>query len=160
MDIIKVDHGTEFEINLDAFNRQQKINRIYVRKNDEYVLKEQDCIMDWSLAKKREVACDLADNKYISYLVIEDHTIIGFMSLVKKLYNTRMIMDVIQVDTNFRGQGIGRLLWDIACKEAKINGAEETISFYRSMGAVITNNPILSIVEEDPEDVQLVYTLK
>lgn len=79
-------------------------------------------------------------------------------------------MDVIQVDRNFRGQGIGRELWNIAYQEAKFHGAkeiyisacpaEETIGFYKAMGADITDNPILSIAEEEPDDIQLVCAIK
>ena len=58
------------EINLDAFNRQQEITRIYVRKDEKYVLEEQPGMMDWSIDKKREVALDLIDSKYISYLAL------------------------------------------------------------------------------------------
>ena len=81
-----------------------------------------------------------------------------------------MIMDVIQVDRRFRGQGIGRALWDVAYKEAKFYGAEEiyisacpaeeTIGFYKAMGAEITDTPILSLAEEEPDDIQLVCKVK
>ena len=170
MKLLKVESGNRVEINLDSFDRQQKINRIYVKENGSYVLKEQPGIMDWSLEKKREVACDLADIKYISYLAIADDIIIGFMSLVKELHVNRMIMDVIQVDSKFRGQGIGRVLWEAAYKEAKLHGAEEiyisafpaeeTICFYKAMGADITDNPIVDIAEEEPDDLQLVYAIE
>ena len=109
------------EINLDAFNRQQEITRIYVRKDEKYVLEEQPGMMDWSIDKKREVALDLVDNNYISYLALEEGKIIGFMSLVKELISERMILDLIQVDKNFRGQGIGCILWE----KARLNGARE-----------------------------------
>ena len=59
MTIEKVRCNGFSEINLDAFNRQQEITRIYVRKDGKYVLKEQPGIMDWSIDKKREVALDL-----------------------------------------------------------------------------------------------------
>ena len=157
------------EINLDAFNRQQEITRIYVRKDEKYVLEEQPGMMDWSIDKKREVALDLVDNNYISYLALEEGKIIGFMSLVKELISERMILDLIQVDKNFRGQGIGRILWEKAVEEARLNGArelyisacpsEETINFYRAMGADVTDNPILSIANDEPDDLQLVYSL-
>ena len=109
------------EINLDAFNRQQEITRIYVRKDEKYVLEEQPGMMDWSIDKKREVALDLVDNNYISYLALEEGKIIGFMSLVKEFISEWMILYLIQVDKNFRGQGIGCILWE----KARLNGARE-----------------------------------
>ena len=169
MKIVKVSRDAFPEINLDGFNRQQKITRIYVKKGDTYVLEEQPGVMDWSIDKKREVAQDLMDSKYISYLAIKEARIIGFMSLVKELISERMILDLIQVDKNFRGQGIGRILWEKAVEEARLNGArelyisacpsEETINFYRAMGADVTDNPILSIANDEPDDLQLVYSL-
>lgn len=166
MRIVKVSRDAFPEINLDGFNRQQKITRIYVKKGDTYVLEEQPGVMDWSIDKKREVAQDLMDSKYISYLAIEEARIIGFMSLVKELVSERMILDLIQLDMDFRGQGIGRKLWEKAVEEARLNGArelyisacpsEETICFYKSMGAEVTSNPIIAIANDEPDDIQMV----
>ena len=166
MRIIKVSRDDFTEINLENFNRQQKVTRIYVRKDGRYVLEEQPGVMDWSIDKKREVANDLIDNAYISYLAFEGDRIVGFMSLVKALTDERMILDLIQVDKDFRGQGIGRILWEKAVEEARLNGArelyisacpsEETINFYRAMGADVTDDPILSIANDEPDDLQLV----
>ena len=88
------------------------------------------------------------------------------MSLVKELISERMILDLIQVDKDFRGQGIGSILWEKAVEEARLNGAkelyisacpsEETIGFYRAMGADVTNHPIISIANDEPDDLQLV----
>lgn len=166
MRIVKVSRDAFPEINLDDFNRQQKITRIYVKKDDTYVLEAQPGVMDWSIDKKREVAKDLTDNAYIAYLALEEERIVGFMSLVKELVGERMILDMMQVDADFRGRGIGRILWDKAVEEARIHGAkelyisacpsEETIHFYKAMGAEITNSPIRSIADEEPYDLQMV----
>ena len=166
MRIIKVSRDAFPEINLDGFNRAQKITRIYVKKDDTYVLEEQPGVMDWSMDKKREVAKDLTDSAYISYLALEEDRIIGFMSLVKELVSERMILDLIQVDTDFRGRGIGRRLWEKAIEEARLNGAkelyisacpsEETICFYKAMGAEVTSNPIIAIANDEPDDIQMV----
>ena len=61
------------------------------------------------------------------------------------------------------------ILWEKAVEEARLNGArelyisacpsEETINFYRAMGADVTDNPILSIANDEPDDLQLVYSL-
>jgi len=170
MRIVKVSRDIFPEINLNDFNRQQKITRIYVKKDNTYVLEAQPGTMDWSIDKKREVAQDLMDNTYISYLAIEEDRIIGFMSLVKELVAERMILDLIQVDTDFRGQGIGRLLWEKAVEEARLNGArelyisacpaEETIHFYKAMGAEVTDNSIMAIAEDEPDDLQMVCRIE
>lgn len=156
-------------INLDNFNRQQQITRIYVKKGGKYVLEEQHGIMDWTIDKKREVARALVDCNYISYLAFEENKIVGFMSLVKKTVSDRMILDLIQVDQNYRGNGIGRELWKTAVEEARVAGAkeiyisafpaEETINFYKAMGADVTDKPIISIANDEPDDLQLVCSV-
>lgn len=171
MRIVKIDDGYHSELHLDDFNREQKFTRIYVRKGNQYVLEEQSGVMDWSIDKKREVAKDLMDDStYISYIASEGDKIIGFVSLVRKMTDDRrMIFDVIQVDKSWRGQGIGRLLWEKAAEEARLNGAkelyisacpsEETIGFYRAMGADVTDDPIIAIAKDEPDDLQLVYPI-
>lgn len=60
---------------------------------------------------------------------------------------------------------IGRKLFEIGKQEALKAGAkelyisacssEETIAFYRAMGAEITDKPIRQIAEDEPFDVQM-----
>ena len=169
MKIEKVTRDIFPEINLDNFNRRQKITRIYVRRNDKYVLEEHPGVMDWSIDKKREVARDLMSDDYISYLALEEDRIVGFVSLVKELAGERMILDLIQVDEDFRGRGIGCALWEKAVEEARLNGArelyisacpsEETIHFYKAMGAHVTDNLIMSIANEEPDDLQMICSI-
>jgi GNAT superfamily N-acetyltransferase len=166
MRIEKVSRDIFPEINLDHYKREQKVTRIYVKKEDTYELEEQPGVMDWSIDKKREVAQDLIDSNYISFLALEEDRVVGFVSLVKELAGERMVLDMMQVDADFRGQGIGRVLWDKAVEEARLHGAkemyisacpsEETIHFYKAMGAEITNSPIRSIADEEPYDLQMV----
>ena len=81
-----------------------------------------------------------------------------------------MVLDMIQVDRTFRGQGIGRQLFCLAVSEAKNAGAkelyisaccsEETVNFYKSMGAKVTDDPIPAISEAEPCDIQMTYNLR
>jgi len=34
--------------------------------------------------------------------------------------------------------------------------SEETIHFYKAMGAEVTDNPIMAIAEDEPDDLQMV----
>ena len=153
-------------INLDDFDRTQEVRRVYVNENGKCILKDQVWTMDWSLEHKREVAADLQSDAYIAYAAWENERIIGFVSVVKKLAGCRMVLDIIQVDRAFRGQGIGRQLWNLAVAEAKNAGAkelyisaccsEETVGFYKAMGAKVADNPIPEIAEAEPYDIQMV----
>ena len=157
-------------IDLDDFDRRQEVRRVCVIENGRLLCKEQTWTMDWSLEHKREVAAELQSDGYIAYAVWENEKVIGFVSVVKQLVGHRMVLDVIQVDRAFRGQGIGRRLFDLAAAEAKNAGAtelyisaccsEETVNFYKAMGAKVTDHPIPEMAEAEPYDIQMTLELE
>lgn len=163
---MKIDKIRDQVISLDNFDRTQEVRRVYVNDNGRLLLQDQTWTMDWSLECKREVAADLLSDKNISYVAYDGGRIVGFVSVVKKLHGSRMVLDMIQVDRAFRGQGIGRQLFNLAALEAKNAGAkelyisaccsEETVNFYKAMGAKVTDNPIPAIAEAEPYDIQMV----
>ena len=71
----------------------------------------------------------------------------------------------MQLSATCRGQGIGRKLFDIGKDEARKAGAqalyisacssEETIAFYKAMGAELTDRPITEFAEAEPYDLQM-----
>ena len=153
-------------INLDDFDRSQEVKRVYINDSGSLRLKDQIWTMDWSLKHKRKVATNLKSDDCIAYAVWENEKVIGFVSVMKALIGCRMVLDIIQVDRAFRGQGIGRKLFELAALEAKKAGAtelyisaccsEETVNFYKAMGAVPTDDPIPEIAEAEPYDIQMV----
>ena len=157
-------------INLDGFDRSQEVKRVYVNDSGKLLLKDQLWTMDWSLEHKREVAANLKSDDCIAYAVWENEKVIGFVSVMKALIGSRMVLDIIQVDRAFWGQGIGRQLFDLTVAEAKKAGAkelyisaccsEETVNFYKAMGAVPTDDPIPEIAEAEPYDIQMTFDLK
>ena len=157
------------EINLDNFDRSQEVKRVYINDSGSLRLKDQIWTMDWSLEHKRKVAANLKSDDCIAYAVWENEKVIGFVSIVKKLAGCRMVLDIIQVDRAFRGQGIGRRLFALAVAEARNAGAkelyisaccsEETVNFYKAMGAVVTKDPLPEIAEAEPYDIQMIYSL-
>ena len=158
------------EISLDNFDRSQEVKRVYVNDSGKLLLKDQIWTMDWSLEHKRKVAANLKSDDCIAYAVWENEKVIGFVSVMKALIGSRMVLDIIQVDRAFRGQGIGRQLFDLTVAEAKNAGAkelyisaccsEETVNFYKAMGAVPTDDPIPEIAEAEPYDIQMTFDLK
>ena len=161
---------TDQFVDLDAFERTQKVKRVYVNDSGKLLIKDQLWTMDWSLEHKRKVAANLKSDACIAYAVWENEKVIGFVSVMKALIGSRMVLDIIQVDRAFRGRGIGRKLFELAALEAKNAGAkelyisaccsEETVNFYKAMGAVPTNDPIPEIVEAEPYDIQMTFDLK
>lgn len=76
-----------------------------------------------------------------------------------------MILDMMHVSAALRGKGLGRRLFEKGRTEARKAGAdelyisacssEETVAFYRAMGAKITDSPIKEMAEEEPFDLQM-----
>ncbi|MGN0611287.1 MAG: GNAT family N-acetyltransferase [Ruminiclostridium sp.] len=151
---------------LDSYERKQEVKRVYRREGRGYALVDMPYTEDWSLDKKRQIAEDIKSDEYISYLALDDGKVIGFIGLIKRLNNEYMILDLMHVSQMYRGKGIGRKLFSLAKQEAKKAGAkalyisacssEETIAFYKAMGAELTDDPIKEIADEEPYDLQMI----
>lgn len=159
---------TNFRLDsLDNYQRKQDVKKIYRKHNGKYILV--DCVFteDWDMEKRRFVAKDISSDDFITYLAIENDDVVGFIGLKKDLIESYMILDAMQVSATYRGQGIGRKLFDLGKDEARKAGAaalyisacpsEETIGFYKAMGAELTNSPIKEIADDEPDDLQMVY---
>lgn len=155
------------EASLDSFTRTQQVTKVYRKTDDSYSLVEDPFVMDWSPERKREVANELLSGNYIAYAAFdENRKIVGFMGLAKNLVGDYMILEMIQVDANYRGQGIERNFFLLAKKEAIRVGArdlyisacpsEETIAFYKAMGAEYATEIIKEMADKEPYDVQMV----
>ena len=154
---------------LDHYPRKQDVKKVYRKLNGEYILV--DCVYteDWDLEKRRSVAKDISSDEYITYLAIEKDEVVGFIGLKKDLVESYMILDMMQVSASYRGRGIGRKLFDEGKKEARKAGAEalyisacsseETIAFYKAMGAELTDCPIKEIAESEPYDLQMICSV-
>ena len=155
---------------LDSYNRKQDVNKVYRRVGGEYALVECKYTEDWDLNKRRAVARQICSDEYITYIALENDKVVGFIGLLRKLSGPYMILDMMQVSSECRGQGIGRKLFEAGKAEARKAGAEalyisacsseETIAFYRAMGSVPTSNPIKEIAEEEPFDLQMICPVK
>ena len=121
------------------------------------------------MEKRRSVAKDISSDEYITYLAIEKDEVVGFIGLKKDLVESYMILDMMQVLASYRGRGIGRKLFDEGKKEARKAGtealyisacsSEETIVFYKAMGAELTDCPIKEIAESEPYDLQMICSV-
>lgn len=151
---------------MDSYARRQEVHRVYRKKDEEYVLVEMPYIEDWTLERRRQIANNISSDEYISYVALEEEKVIGFIGLKRQLLNEYMILDMMHVSAEYRGMGIGRKLFELGKEEANNRGAkalyisacssEETIAFYKAMGAKITNHPIKEIADEEPYDLQMI----
>jgi len=155
---------------LDSFHRKQDVKKVYRRVDGTYKLIELPYIEDWRFDEKRAVAKEISSDKYITYLALENEKVVGFIGLLKKLNGLYMILEVISVDSEYRGQGIGRQLFHLGIQEAEKAGAdalyisacssEETIAFYQVMGCELAKRPIKEMAEAEPCDLQMVCNIK
>ena len=155
---------------LDLYDRKQDVNKVYRRTDGEYTLVECRYTEDWDLNKKRSVAKQISSDEYITYIALENDRVVGFIGLLRQLNGPYMILDMMHVSSECRGQGIGRRLFEAGKAEARKNGAEalyisacsseETVAFYRAMGSDLASNPIKEIAEKEPFDLQMICPVK
>ena len=155
---------------LDLYNRKQDVNKVYRRIDGDFSLVECKYTEDWDLNKKRSVAKQISSDDHITYIALENDKVVGFIALLKQLNGPYMILDMMQVSSECRGQGIGRRLFEAGKDEARKNGAEalyisacsseETIAFYRAMGSILASDPIKKIAEEEPFDLQMICPVR
>lgn len=154
------------EFSLDSYVRRQDVKRVYRKQEGKYILVDMPYVEDWTLERKRQVAKGISGDNYISYIALNEDRIVGFVGLIKQLVNDYMILDMMHVSAEFRGMGIGRELFELGRKEAEKAGAkalyisacssEETIAFYKAMGAVVTEDTIKQLEEAEPYDLQMI----
>lgn len=170
--MIKIESLSQDNFNaysLDFYERRQEVKRVYRKKGDGYVLVDLPYIEDWSLEKRRQVAQTISNTEHVSYITLDGSIVVGFVSLNHKLNGKLMVLEYLHVSAEYRGQGIGRKLFNLARQEAKKTGAEaiyisacsseETVAFYMAMGAVLTKKPIKEFSENEPYDLQMVYLI-
>lgn len=154
------------EFSLDSYVRKQDAKRVYRKQEGKYILVDMPYVEDWTLERKRQVAKNLSSDEYISYIALNEGCVVGFVGLIKQLTDDYMILDMMHVSAECRGMGLGRKLFELGIKEAEKAGAkalyisacssEETIAFYKAMGAVVTNNTIKQLEEDEPYDLQMI----
>lgn len=158
------------ENSLDTYQRRQDVKKVYRKVNGAYKLVECPYTEDWDLARKRQVAGTISSDDYITYLAFDEESVVGFIGLKKSLTDGYMILDMMHVSASVRGQGIGRRLFELGKETARKSRAkalyisacssEETIAFYKAMGAVIIDSPIKEIADDEPYDLQMVCALE
>lgn len=154
---------------LDGFVRTQPVTEVYRKTGGEYRLTACPFTDDWSPERKREKAAQLTSGELLAFGAFAGGELIGFIGLKRELSGSWMIVDTLHVSAPCRGMGIGKQLFLRGISAAIQAGArqlyisacssKETIAFYRAMGAEITDDPILEMVEEEPFDLQMVLRI-
>lgn len=158
------------EHSLDDYLRKHEVKRVWRSINGEYALVEMPYTEDWDIERRRQVARDIVSDSYITYAAFDGGKVVGFIGLLKQLRDGYMILDMMHVSAECRGHGLGRKLFELGRTEAATSGAkalyisacssEETIAFYKAMGAVLTDEPIREIAEAEPFDLQMICAIE
>ena len=107
----------------------------------------------------------MLSGKCVTYCAYEGDRVVGEIMLIPTLNKGRLIIDSFHVSSDCRRRGIGRTLFETARQEALKRGAhalyasccsaEETIDFYSAMGFRLSSDPIPSLAEAEPYDLQM-----
>ena len=160
---------------LDYFNRYQEVNKVWRVENDRKVIKDISFTEDWNYTKKQTIINEFKEtllNNGAVFGAFEETILIGFASLSDMLLgeNKEYIQLLqLQVSYDFRGKGIGKMLFHKCAEKANRLGANklyisghssiETMCFYTRMGCVDAKWLYERQVELEPYDCQLEYVL-
>ena len=86
------------------------------------------------------MAKQISSDDYITYIALENDKVVGFIGLLKKLNGPYMILDMMQVSSECRGQGVGRRLFELG----------------KAMGSGLASIPIKELAEKEPYDLQMI----
>lgn len=156
---------------LDDFIRKQVVTKRFELKDGKKILKPTDFVDDWSLEKKRNIVNNYFRNTdYYSEGIFENGRLIGFYSFDKRAIgpnNEYLLLSMLHVSKDYRGQGLGELLYHHAVSKARITGAKkfyisthssyESQKFYEKVGCVMAEWLYDKAVKEEPFDIQLEY---
>lgn len=133
-------------------------------------------VEDWSQEQCRILAEDVVahmDKDQIAFGAFSAGQVVGFATLSHHFFgNTTRYLELVcfQVSQPYRGRGIGRILFQLVCQEAKALGAEklyisghsskESQGAYKALGCIHAKEINEEIAQSEPFDVQLEYDLQ
>ncbi|MGN1415408.1 MAG: GNAT family N-acetyltransferase [Oscillospiraceae bacterium] len=163
------------EHSLDGFVRHQEVKECWRRVNGEWTLQPIEFTENWDSDELREKAADivgLIGGKGFAYGAFSDNDIVGFITVSNSFFGSRMQYAELvnfQVSEPYRGQGIGRRLFGLACEEARSIGAQklyisahsskESQAAYHKLGCTEAEEINKQSAEKEPCDVQMEYKL-
>lgn len=164
------------ENSLDDFLRYQEVKECWRKNNNnEYILVPNEYVEDWDLNKRKEVAREILNKikgKSFAYGAFYEGKIVGLILISNEFFgssNQYMELLMYHVSEPYRRRGIGKKLFELACKAAKEAGAKklyisahsskETQAAYRKLGCIKTTEINQVIAENEPYDIQMEFIL-
>ena len=169
LEIKLVDSNNFTRDSLKGFQRYQEVKNVYRLQDGNLTLVYNPFTEDWDAARLIEKAEEILSGGYVTYCAYEGNQVVGEIMLIPKPNKGRLIIDSFHVSRDYRHRGIGRALFEAARQEALKMGAhalyasccssEETINFYSAMGFRLSSDPIPSLAEAEPYDLQMECTI-
>lgn len=160
---------------LDEFIRHQEVRECWRKIDGKMVLVPENFVENWDITQCRNVAETIKNgiaDRGFAYGAFSDDKVIGYIYLSKEFFgseNQYIEVELFHVSEPFRGQGIGRELFRLACDEARCIGAKklyisahsskESQAAYRRLGCTEAAEVNMEIAEQEPFDIQMEYQL-
>jgi len=160
---------------LSKFNRYQETHRVKYVMDGQYLFKEDYFIDYWDDDKKAEVIQSLqrcVQGGGVVVGAIKGHDLVGFANIESNTFgrsNNYLELAFLHVSNEYRGQGIGKILFQLCCDAAKQRGArqlyisahpaQETQMFYMALGCGPATEINHEILAREPLDIQLEFVL-
>ncbi len=171
----KLDHTNFSACSLDDFVRHQQVSECWRNEEGTWKLAPISFVEDWSLEQCRKIASDVVahmEKDQTAFGAFDGERLVGFITLSHNFFgHTAKYAELVcfQVSEPYRGKGIGKILFGLACEEAMHLGAEklyisghsskESQAAYKALGCVHAKEINQKLAEEEPFDVQLEYAL-
>ena len=172
----KLNHGNFGGHSLDEFRRHQTITECWWKVDGELKLVPNDFSEDWSVEKCREIAAGISsrlEKDLSAFGAFCKNRLVGFVTVEHEIFGMSakyVNLEQFQVSQDFRGKGIGRKLFALACSEAKNLGAQklyisahsskESQAAYKALGCVPASEVNEKMAAEEPFDIQMEFALE
>ncbi|MBN2146544.1 MAG: GNAT family N-acetyltransferase [Anaerolineales bacterium] len=157
-------------------DRREVIDRVYHLEQEELVLEPEHYDMQGWPPGEADLYTPLLYECYDRggwfYGLFEAERLIGVVILDSKwLGKSRDLLQMkfLHISRDYRGQGLGKELFDLSAVEARARGAkgtyisatpsEHTVNFYLQQGCALAEEPDPELFALEPEDIHLVYDI-
>ena len=160
---------------LDGFIRRQVVTECWRRVDGHWKLLPIAYVEDWDLEARRkraEIILRSIREGGLAYGAWDQGSLVGFARLDPVRFGSQnQYVDLAQfhVSEPYRGRGIGKELFRMACAGARALGAsklyisahsaKETMAAYQALGCVEAEEINQALADKEPCDVQLEYSL-
>jgi len=175
IEILKLPNTRFHEHSLDDFIRHQVVTECWRNVDGAWKLLPIAFVEDCGLEQCRAEAADILHRIHEDLMVFaafEKDKTVGYITVVTEPIGTEkqyLQLEAFEVSEPYRGRGIGKRLFALACASAGELGAKklyisahsskESQAAYKALGCVHAQEIIRSIADKEPCDVQLEYML-